>query len=323
MIRITDRTLSCLDSTVADRSDLLRLLELLIQTAVDRIELSEKMYNLLSPLPDYPAYMLRIENDSAMRKYLDVPYFICRNALSAAVSNEHLRSEILLNDIREAYTIARYSDCSKIRIQGLNDVLLGDYRTAFKNIRKSFHGDIEFCPDNRSYTATAISTEWVINNMGDNIVTSFCGIGGFAPTEEMIIILKERRLRKVGKNYPFFPEMASVIEKITGTQIRDNKPIIGKRIFHVESGIHVDGIIKQPKCYEPFPPNVVGQTRKIVLGKQSGAASIRVKLEELGIKNQEEQVAQILEQVKRISAEKNGALTDMEFENLIGDFYET
>jgi homocitrate synthase NifV len=295
----------------ADRSDLSRLLELLIKTDVDGIELSEKMYRLLSPLPDYPGYVVRIRQVSDISRCAGISRFICRNA--GGVFDGRIRGEILLNDMREAYTIARYADCPKIRVQGLDDVLLGDYLMKFKNVRNSFQGDIEFCPGNRFYTATALASEWATNNIGNSIVTSLGGIGGFAPTEELIIIFRVRRLRKVGKEYPFFPEIARVMKSITGTAMKHNKPIIGKRIFHVESGIHVDGIIKQPKCYEPFPPDVVGQTREVVLGKQSGAASVRIKLDELGIKCPEELIPQILERVKAAGAEKNGALTRREF----------
>jgi homocitrate synthase NifV len=315
MIRICDRTLSCLDGTDADRSDLSRLLALLIETDVDGIELSEKMYRLLSPLPDYSGYVFRVWQASDVARYAAASRFICHNAEIG--SDARIRSEVLLNDVREAYTIARYADCPKIRVQGLDDVLLGDYLMRFQNVRNSFHGDIEFCPGNRFHMATALASEWVTNNIGHSVVTALGGIGGFAPTEELIMILRVRRLRKVGKAYPFFPEIADLMKRITGTAVRRNKPIIGRRIFHVESGIHVDGIVKQPKCYEPFPPDVVGRTRKVILGKQSGAASVRVKLAELGIEGQEERIPQILERVKAVSAEKNGALTHKEFYDIV------
>jgi homocitrate synthase NifV len=99
--------------------------------------------------------------------------------------------------------------------------------------------------------------------------------------------------------------------------VRRNKPVIGKRIFNVESGIHVDGILKQPECYEPFPPEIVGRKRKIVLGKQSGTASIRAKLSELNIQCAEKHIPIILEQVKAKAVAKNGAITKREFAQIV------
>lgn len=315
LIRITDRTLSCLDDMLQDISALSLFLKYLIEMEADAIELSEKMYHLLAPLPEYPSYVLRVEQPADIAKYRNVSQFVCRNAPPG--TDDRIRSEILLNDMRESYTIARYADCAKIRIQGLDDMLSGDYLMMFKNLEVNFHGNIEFSPSNRFHCAAALAAEWVMSGAGSDIVTSFGGVGGFAPTEELIMILRVKRLRKVRKTYDFFPQMANLLSEITAKKIYRNKPIIGKRIFHVESGIHVDGIIKQPKCYEPFSPKVVGQNRKIVLGKQSGAASIRAKLTEFGINCEEDILLDILEKVKTEGEAKNGALTNREFAEIV------
>jgi len=314
MIKITDRTLSCLDEYDTDRELLPRLLELLIETEVDGIELSEKMYRLLSPLPHFTGYAVRVNQPADISGYVGVSRFVIRNC--EPVSDPRICSEIILNDMREAYTIARFADCGKIRVCGLDDVMLGDYLSVFKNVRSGFHGDFEFCPGDRFYTAAAIASEWITGGAGDAVAASFGGIGGFAPTEELIIALKLRRLRKVGKKYPFFPEIAEIIAKITGESFKSGKPVIGGRIFCVESGIHVDGITKQPKCYEPFPPDTVGLTRRVILGKQSGKAAIRAKADELGIKCREELLPQILSQVKSLGAKKCGEVTDEEFSEI-------
>jgi homocitrate synthase NifV len=293
-----------------DISALARFLELLIQTEPDAIELSGQIAELLSPLPDYPGYILRIEQVEDAARHPRMARFVCRNAVETDVK---ITSEILLNDMREAYTIARYRDCERIRVQGLSDIITEDYLKTFAHLRESFRGEIEFCPTNRYGFATALAAEWAMSGGGNAVVTSFGGVGGFAPTEEIIMILKLARLRKVGKTYAFFPEMANLLYKITDKPIRRNKPILGKRIFHVESGIHVDGILKNPKCYEPFSPETVGLERRIIIGKQSGASAIKAKLDELAIKYKAEAVPLILERVKTKSEEKNGALTDREF----------
>jgi homocitrate synthase NifV len=265
MIRLTDRTLSCLDGQIKEAADAARFLELLIQAAPEAIELSEYMYGLLAPLPEFPAYVLRLNRAADQALYPDISRFVCRMEASGAVC-----AEIILNDMREAYTIARFAEAPLVRIQGLDDCLLGDYRQAFGHLKKAFAGRVEFCPGNRYHLASALAAEWVQNEKEADVVTAFGGLGGFAATEEVLMVLRLQRLRKPGKTYEFFPEMADLLRKISGEAL--NKPIIGKRLFHVKSSIHVDGILKLPKCYEPFPPEIIGQTRQIVRGKQSGAA---------------------------------------------------
>jgi homocitrate synthase NifV len=197
------------------------------------------------------------------------------------------------------------------RLQG--DALCGNYLQTFAQIKETSGEDIEFCPANNFHCATALAVEWMINGIGNSVASSFCGIDGFAATEELIMILRTNRLRKTEKTYEFLPEMTKLFCKITGKNVQRNKPIIGKRIFNVESGIHVDGILKQPECYEPFSPEIVGQKRKIILGKQSGTASIRAKLSELDIQCTEKHISHILEQVKTKALAKNGTITKLEF----------
>jgi homocitrate synthase NifV len=305
--------LSCIDAFNVNAAPLARFLELLLETEVDTIELSEKIYSLVSPLPDGVNIVLRIKSPADALSYPEVQQFICRNAPASS----GVRTEIALNDTRDTYTIARYADYESLRIQGLDDVMLSDYAAVFKRIRDSFSGDLELCPTNRFSFASAIAAEWATSGSTATLVTSFGGIGGFAPTEELAMILRLQRLRKVTKNYEFFPEMSELFQELVKRTFRRNKPIIGKRIFCVESGIHVDGIIKQPKCYEPFSPEIVGQSRRVVIGKQSGAASVRLKLEELGLQRNEAEIAPILEKIKQVSTEKNGLLTNSEFADIV------
>jgi len=315
MIHITDRTLSVLDDTPHNVSVLVRFLELLIQTEPDAIEISQKMFHLLSPLPDYPCYIVRINQVEDAAKYPGVAGFVCPGA--QADSDEKITSEILLNDIQEVNTAVGFKDCKKIRVQGLDNIITTDYLNVFTRLRENFCGEIEFCPTDKYHFATALAAEWLISGGGNKVAASFGGIGGFAPTEEVIMILKLAGLRKKEKTYNFFPEMASLLNKITARPIRRNKPILGRRIFHVESGIHVDGILKDPKCYEPFPPETVGLKRKIVIGRQSGTASIKTKLAELGISCAEEKIPAVLEGVRIKSEKKRGALNDIEFAQVV------
>ena len=296
-MHVTDRTLSSLDEAPQNASVLTRFLELLIQTEPDAIELSQKMYDLLSPLPEYPGYIVRGGDKAA--------------------------HEIQLNDIQDLNAAVRFKDCKKIRVQGLGGIITEDYLNIFKRLREFFSGEIEFCPADNYHFATALAVEWLTSGIAasngavNGVATSFGGTGGFAATEEVVMILKLAGLRKPEKTYSFFPEMTSLLNKITAKPVRRNKPILGRRIFHVESGIHVDGILKDPKCYEPFPPETVGLKRKIVIGRQSGTASIKTKLEELGLDCDEEKIPAVLEGVRIMSEKKRGALNNNEFAQIV------
>ncbi|HEX8812205.1 MAG TPA: 2-isopropylmalate synthase [Terracidiphilus sp.] len=62
-----------------------------------------------------------------------------------------------------------------------------------------------------------------------------------------------------------------------------NKAIVGANAFAHESGIHQHGMLANPLCYEIMTPTLVGVARtNLVLGKHSGRAALRHRLEELG-----------------------------------------
>jgi 2-isopropylmalate synthase len=62
-----------------------------------------------------------------------------------------------------------------------------------------------------------------------------------------------------------------------------NKAIVGANAFAHESGIHQHGMLANPLCYEIMTPDLVGVSKThLVLGKHSGRAALRHRLEQLG-----------------------------------------
>ncbi|MBU0684952.1 MAG: homoaconitate hydratase [Thermoplasmatota archaeon] len=103
------------------------------------------------------------------------------------------------------------------------------------------------------------------------------------------------------------------VEKASGLGIPLNHPIVGENMFTHKSGIHVDGILKNPSLYEAFDPGMLGITRKIVLGKHSGKASIKHKLDQLGLSASPDAMETMRLEVCRIGETKKRNLTDDEF----------
>jgi homocitrate synthase NifV len=90
------------------------------------------------------------------------------------------------------------------------------------------------------------------------------------------------------------------------------KSVIGTNMFAHESGIHADGVIKNPKTYEVFSPDEVGLVRQIVVGKHSGGKTIQLKFHEYGIELSKEEAAELLPRVRTMAIELKRALFDKE-----------
>jgi 2-isopropylmalate synthase len=104
---------------------------------------------------------------------------------------------------------------------------------------------------------------------------------------------------------------SKTVSRITGFPIPDNKAIVGKNAFAHESGIHVHGVLREPSTYEAFRPELVGVQRSIVVGKHTGTHSVKQKLKEYGVELPEEQLASVVEMVKKL-AESGKSVDDAE-----------
>ncbi len=75
-----------------------------------------------------------------------------------------------------------------------------------------------------------------------------------------------------------------LVSSVTGFPVQPNKAIVGANAFAHESGIHQDGVLKHRETYEIMRAEDVGwHTNKMVLGKHSGRAAFKSRLDELGI----------------------------------------
>lgn len=75
-----------------------------------------------------------------------------------------------------------------------------------------------------------------------------------------------------------------LVSSITGFAVQPNKAIVGANAFAHESGIHQDGVLKHRETYEIMSAEDVGwNTNKIVLGKHSGRAAFKARLQDLGV----------------------------------------
>jgi homocitrate synthase NifV len=78
------------------------------------------------------------------------------------------------------------------------------------------------------------------------------------------------------------PGLSALASRFLATPIPEGQPIVGRSAFRHESGIHVDGLLKDPRLYSPFAPSLVGRSHEIIPGKHSGKSSIKYLAEKAG-----------------------------------------
>ena len=136
--------------------------------------------------------------------------------------------------------------------------------------------------------AGARQVECTINGIGER--------AGNAALEEIAAALHVRSERygvttdiKLDQLYP----ASQVLGQIITFRPSPNKAIVGANAFAHESGIHQHGMLANPLCYEIMTPTLVGVSRtNLVLGKHSGRAALRHRLEQLGYTLSREELQQ-------------------------------
>ena len=186
MVRIIDRTLSCIDKYMPEKEKVNRLAGLLSDAGLNYIECSEYIYSMLGAFANKEKLFLRLDNIENLPKYPEINRFVCKNVKS---ENTKVVTEIQANDLREINHIMQYGNFQNVRICGLDDIMIHSFENSFKQIITKLQGHIQLCPENSYDFATAIVVEWIIFGQTD-VVTAFSGIGNFAPTEEVIIALR-------------------------------------------------------------------------------------------------------------------------------------
>lgn len=157
---------------------------------------------------------------------------------------------------------------------------------------------------------------------GAEVVSSTMnGVGeraGNTATEEIILALQVLYGVDLGINCAELKATSELVEKLTNVKIAQNKAVVGKNCFAHETGLAVAGMLKGSTFNsEAYIPELVGQKRAYILGKKSGKQSIELKLGEMGIKYEPEQVETLLKEVKEFAVAHKRALTDEDFAVLV------
>ena len=143
------------------------------------------------------------------------------------------------------------------------------------------HNDLGLATANTlaAVQAGARQVEVTINGLGER--------AGNASLEEVVMSLRTRPTQ--------FPDLASrvsteqitaasrLVSYLTGFVVQPNKAVVGGNAFAHESGIHQDGVIKNPLTYEIMTPQSVGLSGSTLsIGKLSGRRGLQGKLRQLG-----------------------------------------
>jgi len=150
--------------------------------------------------------------------------------------------------------------------------------------------------------ATFVNT--TVNGLGER--------AGNAALEEVVMALKHACGVDPGIDTHRFVELSRYVGQASCRPVPEWKAVVGEKVFSHESGLHADGVLKNPSNYEGFDPDEVGLSRHLVLGKHSGSHGLIHRLRQIGIELDRLEANDLMERVRSISQRNKRPLSDQE-----------
>jgi len=181
-------------------------------------------------------------------------------------------------------------------------------------LRSAVDMDIEIHAHDDLGLATA-NTLAAIRAGATHANTTVNGLGeraGNAALEEIVMGLRHLHAVDCGINSLALPAVSEMVSAASGRPIGAGKSIVGDAVFTHESGLHVDGILKDPRNYQPFDPAELGRAHRAVLGKHSGSHAVISEYARLGMTLDSGSAQQLLERVRAFATTFKRAPNDAE-----------
>jgi isopropylmalate/homocitrate/citramalate synthase len=151
------------------------------------------------------------------------------------------------------------------------------------------------------------------------VATTVNGIGeraGNVPLEQLVMALKVLYNKDLDIDTTGLKDLSEMVTKFSGVPISPNRPLVGDNMFSHESGIHIAAILNHPVTYECIPPELVGSTRKLLMGKHTGTAYVSNRLKERELEATPKEVETIVQEIK-VLGEYKGRVNEEEFWNIV------
>ncbi|WGI16937.1 hypothetical protein [Methanonatronarchaeum sp. AMET-Sl] len=179
--------------------------------------------------------------------------------------------------------------------------------------------------------ANVLSGFWNGANWGNMTVMGLGERAGVAELEKVLLFLTDR-LGIDKYDLTVLKDLANYLEENANYHVPYNKAVVGENVFAHESGIHTDGVIKNPFTYEPYPPEMVGAKRKFMIGDSSGREVIAKKTNdilkeqniELKVDKNDKRIKEIYNDIQQLYEEnkRSSCILDKEFKEIMNRHFD-
>jgi 2-isopropylmalate synthase len=273
-------------------------IEACVECDVDRV------HTFIATSDTHLRYKLRMTEDEALEKTVRAVGLIKSHGLQCEFSCEDA-TRTPLKRLKTFYQAAEDAGADIVNIPDTLGVmepeaminLVTDIRGAIKvPVSLHCHNDFGLAAVNSlaGVKAGAEQVHVAVNGLGER--------AGNASLEQVTSALEMLYQVSTGINLSLLTRTSRIVQKYSLVNLPPNYPIVGENAFTQETGIHVHGVVAKKETYEPFPPELVGQKRRITIGKSTGHHAIERFLQKSNITFNRDQMREIVNRVRTIVA---------------------
>lgn len=180
------------------------------------------------------------------------------------------------------------------------------------------HNDLGMATANAlsAITAGANAVHTAVNGLGER--------AGNISLEEIVTVLKGCFHIDCSVDLSRLKRLSKLVEQISKVKIPDNKPIVGDKLFRVESGLIMHIFMNAAKqgfpatIMQPFLPEMVGQEEmEYVIGKGAGKTTIEYFLDKIGVKLPDDKIHRLIDLIKKEATIRKSCLSIDEFKERV------
>ncbi|WP_202801919.1 homocitrate synthase [Rhodovulum sp. PH10] len=271
------------------------------------------MVNVSLPVSDVQiAAKVKGGREGALAMLADVVGYAREKGLEVAVGGED-SSRADVSFLIEVIAAAKAAGARRFRIADTLAVLdpFATY-TLVAQLRAATDLELEIHAHDDLGLATA-NTLAAVRAGATHASVTVIGLGeraGNAPLEEVAVALAQLHGRDTGVAFDRLGTVAAVVAAAAARPIPVDKAIVGANVFTHESGIHVDGLLKDRRTYQALDPGLLGRAHHFAIGKHSGLAAIAMSLSALHLVADETELRKILARVRDRAVATKSTITD-------------
>ena len=165
-----------------------------------------------------------------------------------------------------------------------------------KNIGIHAHNDTDNAVANSlaAINAGARHIQGTINGLGER-----CGNANLMSIIPTLILKTKFDINIKKDNLKLLTKTSKILNEILNISGHKQAPYVGEYAFSHKGGLHASAVEKNPSTYEHINPELVGNSRNVIISDQSGKSNLLNQLNKMSIKVNDKKISDLVSIIKQ------------------------